>query len=66
MMAGAAEDLATAVRGGLARYEERLNEPAGAVLCHADDLPTLEGAGLPVDVRHGKGVPPGSFWIGPK
>lgn len=66
MMAGAAEDLPTAVRGGLARYEERFNEPAGAVLCHADDLPTLEGAGLPVDVRQGNGVPPGSFWIGSK
>ena len=66
MMAGATEDLSTAVRTGLARYEERFNEPAGAVLCHADDLPGLEQAGLSVDVRRGKAVPPRNFWIGPK
>lgn len=66
VMAGPADDLKGAVRGGLARYEERFNEPAGTVLCHADDLPVLEQAGLAVDLRQGKGVPPRSFWIGPK
>lgn len=66
VMAGPADDLMGAVRGGLARYEERFNEPAGTVLCHADDLPVLEQAGLAVDLRQGKGVPPRSFWIGPK
>ena len=66
VMAGPADDLMGAVRGGLARYKERFNEPAGTVLCHADDLPVLEQAGLAVDLRQGKGVPPRSFWIGPK
>jgi hypothetical protein len=66
VMAGPADDLTGAVRGGLARYEERFNEPAGTVLCHADDLPILEQAGLAVDLRQGKGVPQRSFWIGPK
>jgi len=66
MMAGPTDDLLTTVRSGLSRYEERFNEPAGAVLCHADDLPILEQAELAVDVRQGKGVPPRNFWIGPK
>jgi hypothetical protein len=66
IMAGPSDDVVAAVRGGLARYEERFNERAGAVLCHAEDLPALEGATLPVDVRPRKGVPPRNFWIGPK
>jgi hypothetical protein len=66
MMAGPADDVVATVRSGLVRYEERFSEPAGAVLCHEDDLPILEQAGLTVDVRRGKGVPRHNFWIGPK
>jgi hypothetical protein len=54
------------VRIGLARYEERFSEPAGAVLCHENDLPVLEKAGLGLDVRDAKHVSPRNFWIGPK
>jgi hypothetical protein len=36
------------------------------VLCHVDDLPIVDAAGLPVEVREGKGVLPRNFWIGPK
>jgi hypothetical protein len=65
-MAAPTDDLAAVVRLGLSKYEERFKQPAGVVLCHAEDLPILEKAGLAVDVRQGKGVPAHSFWIGPK
>jgi len=61
-----ADDLIGAVRAGLAKYLERFGQPAGAVLCHALDLPVLEEAALDVDVREGKGVPAHNFWVGPK
>ena len=60
------DDLIAAVRAGLAKYQERFSQPAGAVLCHAVDLPALEEAALGVDVRQSKGVPAHNFWIGPK
>jgi hypothetical protein len=66
VMADARDDVAAAVRTGLARYEERFGEPAGVVLCHLDDLPIVEAAGLPVEAREGKSVLPRNFWIGPK
>ena len=66
IVAGPLDDLASTVRSALTRYQERFNEAAGAVLCHADDFPALESAGLPVDVRQGKSVPPRNLWIGPK
>ena len=64
--AAPADDLAAAVRAGIAKYKERFGQPAGAVLCHSADLPALEQAGLGVDVRQGKNVPPRNFWIGSK
>ncbi len=66
VMSDATDNIAAAVRTGLARYEERFSEPAGVVLCHLDDLPVVEAAGLPVEAREGKGVLPRNFWIGPK
>lgn len=60
------DDLVSVVRGSLSKYEQRFQQPAGIVLCHADDLPALEQAGLDVEVRLGKGVPPRNFWVGPK
>nr|MBC7245910.1 hypothetical protein [Chloroflexota bacterium] len=66
IMAGLSDDLIATVRSGLARYQERFHQPAEVVLCHMDDMATLEKANLPVDVRQGKGVPPRSFWIGLK
>jgi len=66
IMADPVTDLADTVRAWLPKYEERFNKPAGVVLCHAEDLPALEKAKLPVDVRQAKGVPPRNFWIGPK
>ncbi|MGQ9492810.1 MAG: hypothetical protein ACUVR2_03475 [Anaerolineae bacterium] len=66
IMAGLSDDLIATVRSGLARYQERFHQPAEVVLCHMDDVATLEKANLPVDVRQGKGVPPRSFWIGLK
>lgn len=66
IMAGAADDLVATVRSGLARYQERFQQPAEVVLCHMDDMAILEKANLPVDVRQGKGVPPRNFWIGLK
>jgi len=60
------DDLIAAVRAGLSKYQERFSQPAGAVLCHAVDLPALEQAELGVDVRESKGVPAHNFWIGPK
>jgi hypothetical protein len=65
-MVGATEDLVAAVRGGLTKYEERFDQRAGAVLCHAEDLAALDEAKLSVDVRPRKGVPRRNFWIGPK
>jgi hypothetical protein len=64
--AGQADDLIAAVRTGLARYQERFNHVAEVVLCHSADLPTLEGAKLPVDLREGKSLAPRNFWIGSK
>jgi hypothetical protein len=66
VVAAAADDLTVAVRAGLARYQERSGQTAEAVFCHEDDLPILEKAGLPVDVRQGKRLPRRNFWIGPK
>ncbi len=60
------DDLIATVRAGLSKYQERFSQPAGAVLCHAVDLPALEQAELGVDVRESKGVPAHNFWIGPK
>lgn len=64
--ASSADELLASVHAALSKYEERFHQAAGAVLCHADDLPALEKAGLPVDVRLGKGVPARNFWLGPK
>jgi hypothetical protein len=64
--AGQADDLIAAVRTGLARYQERFSHVAEVVLCHSADLPTLEGARLPVDLREGKSLAPRNFWIGSK
>ncbi len=64
IMAGAADDLVTIVRSGLARYQERFRQPAEVVLCHMDDIAILEKANLPVDVRQGKGVPPRNSQVG--
>jgi hypothetical protein len=61
-----ADELLASVHAALSKYEQRFHQAAGAVLCHADDLPALEKAGLPVDVRLGKGVPARNFWVGPK
>ncbi|MBM4428785.1 MAG: hypothetical protein FJ026_00370 [Chloroflexi bacterium] len=66
IVAAPTDDLLDAIRSGLARYRERFGEAAGAVLCHAADLPGLEGARLPVEVREGKTLPRRNFWIGPK
>jgi hypothetical protein len=64
--AGQADDLIAAVRTGLARYQERFSHVAEVVLCHSADLPTLEEAKLPVDLREGKSLAPRNFWIGSK
>jgi hypothetical protein len=64
--AGQADDLIAAVRTGLARYQERFSHVAEVVLCHSTDLPTLEEAKLPVDLREGKSLAPRNFWIGSK
>ena len=64
--APSADELLASVHAALSKYEQRFHQAAGAVLCHADDLPALEKAGLPVDVRLGKGVPARNFWVGPK
>jgi len=66
IVAGLSDDLIAAVRVGLERYSQRFEEPAGAVLCHEDDLSALEAAGLQVDVRHHRGLQPRNFWIGAK
>jgi hypothetical protein len=66
IMAEPTEDLANTVRTWLPKYEERFSHPPGAVLCHADDLETLEQAKLPLEVRQAKGVPPRHVWIGPE
>ena len=66
IVAGQTDDLIATVRTGLTRYQERFSHPAEVVLCHSVDLPTLEGARLPVDVREGKSLPPRNFWIGLK
>jgi len=64
--AAQSDDLLTAVRTGLARYQERFSHPAEVVLCHSGDLQALEGARLPIDVREGKSLAPRNFWIGLK
>jgi hypothetical protein len=64
--AAQSDDLIAAVRTGLARYQERFNHVAEVVLCHSTDLPTLEEAKLPVDLREGKSLAPHNFWIGSK
>ncbi len=64
--AGQTDDLIATVRTGLARYQERFSHAAEVVLCHSTDLPTLEGAKLPVDLREGKSLAPRNFWIGLK
>jgi hypothetical protein len=66
IMAEPTEDLATTVRAWLPKYKARFSRPPGAVLCHAQDLATLEQAELPLEVRQAKGVPPRHFWIGPE
>jgi hypothetical protein len=64
--AAQSDDPIAAVRTGLARYQERFNHVAEVVLCHSSDLPTLEEAKLPVDLREGKSLAPHNFWIGSK
>ena len=64
--AGQTDDLIAIVRTGLSRYQERFSHPAEVVLCHGGDLPALEGAKLPVDLREGKSLAPRNFWIGLK
>ena len=66
MSASQADDLIAVVRTGLARYQERFSHAADVVLCHSADLPALEGARLPVDLREGKSLAPRNFWIGSK
>jgi len=66
MAAGQTDDLVATVRTGLTRYQERFSHPAEVVLCHGLDLPALEGAKLPVDLREGKSLAPRNFWIGLK
>lgn len=66
IVAGPGDDLPAVVRTGLARYEERFQEAAGAILCHEADVPVLEAAKLDVDVRHREGLAPRNFWIGSK
>lgn len=66
IFAAQSDDLLTALRTGLARYQERFSRPAEVVLCHASDLPALEGARLPIDLREGKSLAPRNFWIGLK
>jgi len=66
IMAGPTDDLAATVRTWLPRYAERFKQPAGVVLCHAEDLVILGEARLPVDVRQANGVPLRNFWLGPK
>ncbi len=63
---GAGDDAVTVVRNGLSRYQERFGMPAATVLCHPDELRALEDAGLLVDIRRGRSVPPRSLWIGSK
>ena len=65
-LAGATDDLAAAVNAALSRYKERHQQAATVVLCHPEDLPVLEKAGLPLDVRQSKGVQHRSFWLGQK
>lgn len=66
IIATQSDDLLTTVRTGLARYQERFSHPAEVVLCHSGDLPALEGARLPIDLREGKSLAPRNFWIGLK
>jgi hypothetical protein len=66
MSAARGEDLVAAVRTGLARYQERFGQPAGAVLCHESDLSQLEKAKLGVDVRQSEQLTARHFWIGAK
>lgn len=66
IVAGQSDDLVAAVRAGLNRYQERFSHPAEVVLCHSDDLPVLERAKLPIDVREGKTLARRNFWIGLK
>jgi hypothetical protein len=66
VQAAPTDDLAILVRSWMDKYQERYAQPAGSVLCHEQDLATLQGAGLPLDVREGVGIQPMQFWIGPK
>ena len=66
IIAAQSDDLLITLRTGLARYQERFSHPAEVVLCHSGDLPALEGAKLPIDLREGKGLAPRNFWIGLK
>jgi hypothetical protein len=66
MVAGQADDMLATVRAGLTRYKERFQKAPEVVLCHSEDLPTLEGARLAVDLREGKSLPRRNFWIGLK
>jgi hypothetical protein len=65
MVAGQSDDLLAIVRTGLARYQQRFERAAEVVLCHSEDLPTLEGK-LSVDLREGKSLPRRNIWIGLK
>ncbi len=66
VVAPSGDNLADVVRSWLPKYQERYSQPAAVLMCHEQDLAALQGAGLPLEVRQGRNIPPQQFWIGHK
>lgn len=66
VMVESGQSLTDAVSYWAREYENRFQRPPSTLLCNALDLPQLEAAQLPLEIREGKGIPVHHFWIGSK